>query len=57
MFFSFCLLPNYLLVLMGTVSKFFIQNICLYICMVNCVAGDHFCQLILKSLQNKFILR
>ena len=52
-------LPKYLLVFMTTVSKFFIQNLYLIHlqCMMNCVACDHFCQLILKSLQSKFIFR
>ena len=57
-FFSFFLLPNYLLVFKATVSKLLIQqSFILYICMMNCVTCDHFCQLIWKSLQNKFILR
>ena len=37
--------------LRGVVGSF------LYICMMNCVACDYRCQLVLKSLQNKFILR
>ena len=39
------------------VQNFWYKIHMLYICMMNCVACDHSCQLIIKSLQNKFILR